>query len=434
MRAALGRRQLLRLALAGAAPAFAAGERLIVGRVVDARTGEGLALAHVAGAAAMRRSDETGGFALPVGAGAQDIAVRAPGYLRRALRLPALPDGPLTIALQPFRPKALYLSAYGIGSAVLRGDALRLVEQTELNALVIDVKGDASVVPYRSAALAAAGLAPQTVVTVADMPALLRSLREHGLYLIARIVVFKDQRLAAARPDWAVKTAEGAVWHDREGLAWVDPSRRESWALSLALAEEAAAMGFDEIQFDYVRFPDAAGLRFSRPDTAEQRMAAIAGFLDAARRRLERYNVFVAADIFGYVCWNTNDTQIGQQLEMLSDRIDYLSPMLYPSGFTWGIPGYRQAVAWPYEIVHHTLREALRRTGLSGLRWRPWLQAFRDYAFDRRPFGAHEIRAQIDAAEAIGTNGWMLWNAHNRYSADGLKPDPAARLARTGRP
>lgn len=434
MSAALARRQLLQLALAGAIPAGAAPERLIEGRVVDARTGDGLALAHVSRDGLARRSDDQGRFALPAGAGPQTLALRAPGYLRRTLRLTDAPRAPLTVALQPLRPKALYLTPYGLGSTVLRGGVLRLIERTELNALVIDVKGDASVVPYRSAAFAAAGIGPQTVVTVADMPALLRGLRERGLYLIARIVVFKDQHLAAARPLWAVRTAAGAVWRDREGLAWVDPSNRESWALSLALAEEAAALGFDEIQFDYVRFPDAAGLRYARPNTAEQRTAAIAGFLDAARRRLAPYNVFVAADIFGYVCWNTNDTQIGQQLEMLSDRVDYLSPMLYPSGFTWGIPGYRQAAAWPYEIVHHTLREALRRTGLPGLRWRPWLQAFRDYAFDRRPFGAHEIRAQIDAAEDLDTNGWMLWNAHNYYGAEGLKARPGLSLARSGRP
>jgi hypothetical protein len=164
------------------------------------------------------------------------------------------------------------------------------------------------------------------------------------------------------------------------------------------------------------------GLRFAQPSTQANRTAAIGGFLDAARERLAPYNVYLSADIFGYVCWNTNDTAIGQQLEMLSDRVDYLSPMLYPSGFTWGIPGHRQAAAAPFEIVSSSLREALMRTGLGGVRWRPWLQSFKDYAFDRRAFGATEIRAQINASEGLDTNGWMLWNARNHYSADGLKP------------
>jgi hypothetical protein len=404
--------------------AIAANESIVQGLVLDARTHQGIALAHVSLGALVRRTDDEGRFSLPsANAASAPITVfaRAPGYLRGQVTTQAGNKLPLHIELQAFRPKALYLSPYGIGSTTLRNQALSLIDQTELNALVIDFRNDTGLAPHRSAALAAAGL-PQTVVTVKDLPALLRTLRERGIYLIARIVVFKDQRQATAHPAWAVKRPDGSMWHDGEGMAWVDPSNPQTWQLSLAMAQEAAQMGFDEIQFDYVRFPDAVGLRFAQPSTQANRTAAIGGFLDAARERLARYNVYLSADIFGYVCWNTNDTTIGQQLEMLSDRIDYLSPMLYPSGFTWGIPGHRQAAAAPFEIVNKSLREALLRTGLGGVRWRPWLQSFRDYAFDRRAFGATEIRAQINAADGLETNGWMLWNARNHYSADGLKP------------
>lgn len=388
------------------------------GVVRDAATALPIAGATVVAGDASSHTDDQGRFDLGATLQARRIAARAPGYARHEQSVPA--SGPLVMTLAPLRPKALYLSAYGVGNASLRGEAVRLIGRTELNALVIDVKGDRGVVPYRSAAVQAAGVT-QPFVTVADMPALLKTLRAQVRYLIARIVVFKDDPLAAAQPQWAVHTARGALWRDREGLRWIDPFRRDAWERHLALAEEAAQLGFDEVQFDYLRFPDATGLVFSEPDTEQRRVAAINGFLDAARQRLRRYNVFVAADIFGYVTWNRNDTHIGQQLEAIAPHVDYLSPMLYPSGYQFGIPGHRNPVAVPYDIVYESLQRAQQRSGLPGLRFRPWLQAFRDYAFDRRIFGAHEIRQQIRAAEASGSNGWMLWNPHNRYSDDGLE-------------
>jgi hypothetical protein len=140
-----------------------------------------------------------------------------------------------------------------------------------------------------------------------------------------------------------------------------------------------------------------------------------------ARKRLLPYNVFLSADIFGYVCWNLNDTSIGQTLESVAPHLDYLSPMLYPSGFQYGIPGYRIPTKHPYEIVYLTLKKARERTGLPPLRFRPWLQAFRDYAFDRRFFKEREIRDQIDGVEQFGSHGWLLWNPQNIYSREGLK-------------
>jgi len=386
-------------------------------QVVDAGSGLPIAAATLVAGSAQTLSDASGRAELAETAGGS-VSARAPGYQRRTLAL--ADSGPLRIALQPIQPKALYLSAYGIGNALLRADALQLIERTELNALVIDIKGDRGIVPYRSAAVAAAGLA-QPIVTVADMPALMAELKGRGLYLIARIVVFKDEPLAQAQPRWAVHDARGQLWQDREELAWIDPFERAAWERSLALAEEAAALGFDELQFDYLRFPDQAGLRFGQPNTEAGRVAAIVAFLDAARRRVARYNVFIAADIFGYVVWNSDDTQIGQQLESLADHVDLFSPMLYPSGFAFGIPGHREPMKAPYELVAHSLQRAGERTGRGPPLYRPWLQAFADYAFDHRAFGATEIRAQIDAAEAQGAQGWMLWNPRNRYEAAGLK-------------
>jgi len=387
-------------------------------QVLDARTCQPVEGVLVTANGRVALADAEGMLALPVPA--QMLGVRAPGYRRVQIEDPGPGRTSRLVRLQPFRPKALYLSFYGIGDRRLREAALRLLQETELNALVIDVKGDRGRIPYASAVPLAGEIGARALTTVRDMPGLLASLRRQGIYTIARVVVFKDDPLAHARPEWAVRRRDGSLYVDREGLTWTDPFRREVWDYVLDVAEEAARMGFDEIQFDYVRFPDTPGLVFAQPSTQANRVAAISGFLAEARRRLAPYNVDIAADVFGYVLWNRNDTDIGQRLEDLAPHLDYISPMLYPSGFQYGIPGYRNPVAAPYEIVSLSLRNARKRTGLSPLRFRPWLQAFRDYAFDRRTFGAEAMRAQIRAAEDFGANGWMLWNPRNVYSDAGL--------------
>ena len=385
--------------------------------VIDAATHGPIPSAIVTVDGIEGRANANGTFALP--AGAKQLFARAPGYRRaeEALRI----DAPATVELQPFQPRAVYLSAYGVAHAGLRDAAISLKESHGINALVVDLKSDRGQTPYASAVREASGAARFAPPSPhAELDRLVPELHRQGFYLIARIVVFKDDPLASAHPEWAVRDAAGRRWEDREHLQWVDPFLREVWDHNLAIAEEAAKLGFDEVQFDYVRFPDAGAPHFSQPSTRSSRVEAIDGFLRAARERLAPYNVFLAADIFGYVCWNTDDTSIGQQLEALAPSLDYLSPMLYPSGFTWGLPGQANPMRDPGRIVSRSLAEAKRRTGLPGVRFRPWLQAFQDYAFDKREFGAAEIGAQIRAAEAQDTDGWMLWNPRNRYDAGTL--------------
>ncbi len=350
------------------------------------------------------------------------IRVRAHGYkIAEKVITASVISTPQLVEVVPFTPKALYLSFYAIGEKSLREAALKLIDETELNALVIDVKGDRGMIPYKSAIPLASEVGAQRIITVRDMSGLIKSLKQRGIYTVARIVVFKDNLLAQIRPDWAVRAPNGEIWRDRENLAWVDPFKKEVWNYNIDIAAEAAQYGFDEIQFDYVRFPDASTPRFSMPNTEENRVQAISEFLREAKRRLMPHNVFIAADIFGYVLWNLNDTFIGQRLDALVPHLDYLSPMLYPSGFRFGIPGFRNPVENPHEIVYRTLKKAQERTQLPSIRFRPWLQAFRDYGFDRRRFHGKEIREQIDATEKFGSQGWMLWNPRNVYSPDGLK-------------
>ncbi len=387
------------------------------GTVIDALTGKPIVGAFVTVGGSVVRTDKSGKFQMEESG--DTLGIRAYGYLRQNAATNTLN---IPVMLHAFTPRAIYLSLFGIGNRQLSESALSLIQNTELNALVIDLKDDMGRVAFNSSTPLATEIGAQKIITIRNINLLVRNLHEKGIYLIARIVVFKDDPLAMTKPDLAVRTASGAIWKDREGLAWSNPYSQTVRDYNIDLAVEAARAGFDEIQFDYVRFPDATGLSFSMQNTEENRIGAITGFLSEARKRLIPYNVFLAADIFGYVCWNTNDTFIGQKLESLAGILDYMSPMLYPSGFQFGIPGYPDPLHHPREIVYLSLEKAKQRTRLPGIRFRPWLQAFRDYAFDKMPFKAEQIRAQIDAAERAGSDGWMLWNPHNRYSRDGLLP------------
>ncbi len=366
-------------------------------------------------------TDRRGSF--PITPRIRKIAARAPGYTRAEVLFTGESNDNhfVEVRLKPFHARALYLTVYGIGSKVIRHKALSLIKEQDLNTLVIDIKGDRGFIPYPSDVPLAASIGAQKIKTVGDIKELIKSLKDDGIYTIARIVVFKDNLLGTSRPDLAVKTTGGKVWLDREQLAWVDASRKEVWDYNIQIAIEAAKNGFDEIQFDYVRFPDHNGLKFAVPNTEENRVASITGFLQEAQKRLQPYNVFLAADIFGYVPWNYDDTQIGQRIDKLVPIVDYISLMLYPSGFHLGIPGYQNSVANAYQIVYLTLKKAQDRTKLSALHFRPWLQSFRDYAFDRRQFTGVEIEEQIKAAEDFGSAGWMLWNPRNVYSPEGIR-------------
>ena len=389
------------------------------GTVVDGTTNAPLAGAVVTVGEKTVLTDAQGHFR--AAAGPLPLQVRLAGYRREAIA--ATDSNPQTIRLTPLLPKALYLTVYGIGAPFLRDPAIDVIDKSKLNSLVIDLKGDRGLIPYPSAVPLAAKAGALKLRTIPDLKELASSLKAKGLYLIARIVVFKDDPLVALRPDWAVRTTGGGIWKDREGLSWIDPFKKEAWDYTLGVAEEAAAAGFDEIQFDYVRFPDSVGVAFSQASTEASRVETINAFLREARRRLVPYNVFLAMDMFGYVCWNRNDTGIGQRVEDLATVVDYISPMLYPSGFQFGIPGYRNPVQNPYEIVYKSLEECKSRTVGTAVRYRPWLQAFPDYAFGGQNFGADEIGKQIKASRDAGTVGWMLWNPRNVYSTNDIKAE-----------
>jgi hypothetical protein len=358
------------------------------------------------------RSDINGSFSVP---STSTIGVRAVGYERKFYKTGG------KMYLHTLTPKALYLSSFGATSSKLMGNAKNLLKTTEANALVIDIKMDRGQIAFRTANAVANKIGAQEIILFKDIKKFVADLHAQNIYLIARIVSFKDTPYITKFPQYAVKKTDGTLFKDKEGLYWIDASHKEPQQYIIDIAKEAAKAGFDEIQFDYVRFPDRKGIKFAFENTQANRVKAISGFLDNARTQLTPYNVFVSADIFGYVSWHDADIEIGQRVDALAPYVDYLCPMLYPSGFNAGIPGYPNPVKANYEIVKHSLDKALEKSGNSPLSYRPWLQAFKDYAFDRRVYGDQEIKDQIRASDDFGSCGWILWNPRNVYTGAGLK-------------
>jgi hypothetical protein len=405
------------------APSLATWPERITGRVLGPDRAPVAGASIVAGGREIA-TDGSGGFRLAGAPAGSTLLVKMPGYERVTI---APTREPIEVVLRRHPVRAAYLTYFGVSDRGIRGRVLELVARTELNAVVVDVKGDRGWIPYRTEVPLALAAGAQGPVILRDIQGMLADLRARGVYTIARIVVFKDNVLATARPDLAViDTRTGRPWTDNERLAWVDPFREEVGQYNIDVAREAIGKGFDEVQFDYVRFPTDGRLsaaRYARPASRDTRLPAIAAFLGRARRELGPLGAFVAADIFGYTAFNANDTDIGQRVEELAPTVDYLCPMVYPSGYHLGIPEYRNPVAAPYHVVRESVRLIRQRAGGAPVAIRPWLQDFRDYAFDRRVFGVSEIRAQIKGADDAGAAGWMLWNPRNDYTVAALRPE-----------
>lgn len=276
------------------------------GSVVDSGSGKPIAGAIVTLGSKVVQTDGKGEF--KVEGDGTEVAARAYGYSRAKVSADSQHPSALQLKLTAITPHALYLSFWGVGTPSIREAALQLAGTTPINAVVIDVKGDMGYLCYRTSVALAEQIGAEKQITVRDLPALLDRLHKQGIYTIARIVMFKDNMLGKANPKFAVQQ-NGHVFKDREGLIWCDPFLQAVHQYNIDLAVDAAKAGFDEIEFDYVRFPDE-GVEFSQPSTQDSRPKAITGFLTEARDKLVPYNVFLSADVFGYICWNKGDTGI----------------------------------------------------------------------------------------------------------------------------
>ena len=263
------------------------------------------------------------------------------------------------------------------------------------------------------------------VNAIPDLPGTVMDFKEQGIYTIARIAVFKDDHLARARPDLAVHSPDGRIWANDHGTAWTDPYQREVWEYVLDIASRAALAGFDEIQFDYIRFPSdgkTRQCRYSRKDhSARTASAALRDFLMLAQTRLKPLGVKLSICTFGLTTSVDNGMGIGQTLDQMADLVDFASPMMYPSHYIKGQYGLKNPNRSPYETIRHGIQDALGRLGGKPDQLRPYLQDFSMLHVHYTP--AH-VRAQIRAAEELGVRGWILWNPQNRYNWSAAQAGP----------
>ena len=346
--------------------------------------------------------------------------------------------------------KGIFVTGPMAGTANME-NLITLVDETELNAIVLDVKNDEGRITYDMQIPAVQEIGAG-IRYIQDMESLIAKCKEKDIYLIARIVTFKDPFLAEAKPQWCIHNADGSIFRDKDGLAWINPYDHEVWEYLLDIAQEALRMGFDEVQFDYIRFSTDSGMKdvdFGQEAEEKDREEIITEFVKYASERVHEAGGAISADVYGMVIDSRTDQQIvGQNYIEMSRYLDYISPMVYPSHY--GPYNYNIPVpdAEPYRLVLTALQSSRKvLAGISeetvsgnmepeytaeqiaslspsegiSVQVRPWLQDFTaTWVQGHISYGPEEIRAQIQAVYDAGYEEWILWNAANRYTEEGL--------------
>lgn len=315
--------------------------------------------------------------------------------------------------------KGVYLTAYSAGSATKVDQIIKLLNKTELNAVVIDIKDYSGKILYDSQVTEVKNLKTKEN-RMGNLPKLIRKLHNNNIYVIARQTVFQDPILAQKKPEWAIKAKSGGLWHDNKGLAWVDPTKREVWDYNLAIAKEAIALGFDEVNFDYMRFPSDGNMaNVKYENNGHKKYEIMADFYKYLSDNLQDEPAWISVDMFGFVMEKSgeDDMSIGQRLVDAVDNFDYVCPMMYPSHYPAGHLGLKNPAANPGTVIENGMIKGLPWFAAKRAEVRPWLQAFNMGA----TYDAAKIRAQIDKTEEYSSAGWLLWNASNRYTTAGLK-------------
>lgn len=321
--------------------------------------------------------------------------------------------------------KGIYVTGPVAGSERMN-DLITLVDATELNTMVIDVKNDEGEITWKmdSGSVLEMG---NGVAYIRDIDALMETLKKHEIYTIARIVCFKDPVFAQNHVNSALKKPDGGLVTDAYGLAWVNPYDEEVWAYLTEIAQAALEVGFDEVQFDYVRFPigeDADAADYKVDMSVNTKEQAISGFLSYACSQIHEKGGVVTADVFGTVIGSATDIErVGQNYAELGKTVDVLSPMVYPSHYGPGVFGFDVPDAHPYDTVYQALmlsQDVLGQSaGESCAVVRPWLQAFTaTWVSGHISYEAQQIQEQIQAVYDAGYEEWILWNATCRYPMD----------------
>lgn len=327
----------------------------------------------------------------------------------------------------PESVKAIYMTACIASGKNSRAKLLDLMDKTEINAVVIDIKdfrGNIFFEPANPELKAAAG----GDCFVKDMQAFIAELHAHNIYTIARLSTFQDLYYVKHHPEFAVHTKSGAVWKDRKGLTFVDAASQPFWDYIISIAKDAHAIGFDEINFDYIRFPsdgDMKNISFPKSGTREK-SEVINSFFTYLGQKMTAAKITTSADLFGMTTSNTDDLGIGQILEHALENFDYVAPMVYPSHYPKGFMGFKNPNSHPFEVIEYAMGKAVARAVAASTtpeKLRPW---FQDFSLGGVTYTPELVRAQIKANEKVGLDSWMLWSASNRYTAGALLPEKRA--------
>lgn len=318
----------------------------------------------------------------------------------------------------PQNVRAIYMSSWVGGTPSIREPLINFVEDSEINSIVLDIKDSTGKISFKveSPMIGEMGSVERRI---ADIKGLIERLHEKNIYVIGRITVFQDPYMAKKFPNLAVSKKGGGIWRDRKGLTYIDPGAEDFWKYIVEIAKESERMGFDEINFDYIRYPSDGPIQLAvfpytngreKPDVLES-------FFVYLRRELMDLAVPISGDIFGLVIWADDDLNIGQVLERTAPYFDYIAPMVYPSHYESGFQGFKNPAAHPHEVIFTSLDRAKSRLGQIGQdlkKLRPWIQDF-DLGAD---YGPKEILAQKQAIYDAGLDSWMSWDPSNIYTKE----------------
>jgi hypothetical protein len=312
--------------------------------------------------------------------------------------------------------RGLYVNRFAAQSSKKMRHLIGIADSTEINAFVIDVKDEFGLNFVSSDPMLQKNAGTQTKVS--NMKALVDTLNAHGILPIARIVVFKDSVTARMNPDHTIRKADGSPWRDKKGLTWVNPYANAIWEYNFRVAEEMVRMGFGEVQFDYIRFPEpykSLPPQVFPESNGRGKTEALAEFLKEAKGRIDKLGVRTTADIFGLVTTVGGALEVGQKWEPMVSAVDVVLPMVYPSHYPHGSFGIPYPNAQPYEVIHTAISRGRVRTeamGLKGQRVRPWIQGF---TLGPPEYGPAEIDAQKKAVYDSGYDSWVIWNPGSKY-------------------
>ena len=328
----------------------------------------------------------------------------------------------------PEKVKGIYLTGYTFSNDKSRDNLIKLIKTTELNSLVIDVKdgnGKLMFTPQneklKSIPISTHSLSNAKIIE------LLKDLQEKEIYTIARITTFQDSIAVQTFPGLALKNKSGNIWKNWQGISWLDMTNPNAWEIPVLEAKEVIKLGFDEIQFDYIRFPsdgNISTIQYHNLPPEKRKYEVLSDFYKYIQEELKEFNAPVSIDLFGLPYERRKnppyDLNIGQKLSEASLYFDYISPMVYPSHYPKNYLGFENPAEHPYEIINRAMKEGdfiLKNTTSSKALTRPWLQDFDIGAV----YDAKKMQAQIKACDDNNTSGWLLWNPLNRYTVEAFR-------------